>query len=72
VFRIQPTQNPNRQFLLDHVERMIFDHYNVTVVGSVPLQTATEHSKLAFRIEGSTIDGLSKSIIGCPQQIYRE
>jgi hypothetical protein len=43
----------NRQFLLDHVERVIFDHYNVTVVGSVPLQTATEYSKLAFRIEGT-------------------
>jgi site-specific DNA recombinase len=42
----------NRQFLLDHVERVIFDHYNVTVVGVVPLRTASEVSKLAFRIDG--------------------
>ena len=42
----------NREFLLDHVERVIFDHYNVTVGGSVPLQTASEKRKLAFRIEG--------------------
>jgi hypothetical protein len=42
----------NRQFLLDYVERVIFDHYKVTVVGAVPLQTASEISKLAFRIEG--------------------
>jgi hypothetical protein len=42
----------NRQFLLDYVERVIFDHYKVTVVGAVPLQTTSEISKLAFRIEG--------------------
>ena len=32
----------NRQFLVDHVHRVIFDHYKVTVVGSVPVQTASE------------------------------
>lgn len=45
----------NRQFLVDHVERVIFDHYKVTVVGSVPVQTASETTKLPFRIEG-TVD----------------
>ena len=45
----------NRQFLVDHVERVIFDHYKVTVVGSVPVQTASETIKLPFRIDG-TID----------------
>jgi hypothetical protein len=42
----------NRQFLLDYVERVIFDHYKVTLVGSVPLQTVLESSELPFRIEG--------------------
>ena len=45
----------NRQFLADHVERVIFDHYNVTIVGSVLVQTVSGASKLPFRIEG-TID----------------
>ena len=45
----------NRQFLADHVERVIFDHYKVTIVGSVLVQTVSGASKLSFRIEG-TID----------------
>jgi site-specific DNA recombinase len=28
----------NRQFLLDHVERVIYDRYNVTIVGSAPCE----------------------------------
>ncbi|HEX2462750.1 MAG TPA: hypothetical protein VHJ58_21605, partial [Vicinamibacterales bacterium] len=45
-----------RQFLVDHVERVIYDHYKVTIVGSVPVQSASGETKLQFRIEGE-IDG---------------
>ena len=45
----------NRQFLLDHVERVIFDRYKVTLVGAVPVQAVSGPSKLPFRIKG-TID----------------
>ena len=41
-----------RQFLVDHVERVIYNRYNVTIVGSVPVQFASGHAKLPFRIEG--------------------
>jgi hypothetical protein len=44
-----------RQFLLDHVERVIYSRYKVTVVGSVPVQTASGQAKLEFRIK-SEID----------------
>jgi site-specific DNA recombinase len=42
----------NRQFLIDHVERVIYNRYNVTVTGSVPVQGAEGTSKLPFRIDG--------------------
>jgi hypothetical protein len=42
----------NRQFLLAHVERVIFNRYDVTIVGSVPVRTESGESKLPFRIEG--------------------
>jgi len=45
----------NRQFLVNHVERVIFDRYKVTLVGSVPLRPVSGASKLPFRIE-SKID----------------
>jgi hypothetical protein len=51
----------NRQFLLDHVERVIFDRYKVTLVGSVPLQAVTEASKLPFRIAGAIDIGAIRS-----------
>jgi hypothetical protein len=41
-----------RQFLLDHVERVIYNPYSVTIVGSVPVQSASGETKLLFRIEG--------------------
>jgi hypothetical protein len=41
-----------RQFLLDHVERVIYNRYQVTVAGSVPVQSASGETKLPFRIEG--------------------
>jgi hypothetical protein len=27
----------NRRFLVDHVQRVIYDRYNVTIVGSIPV-----------------------------------
>ena len=42
----------NRQFLVAYVERVIFNRYNVTIVGSVPLRTESGETGLPFRIEG--------------------
>jgi hypothetical protein len=44
-------EDSKRSFLLDHIERVIYDHYAVTVIGSV--QTTTAASKLPFRIQGN-------------------
>jgi hypothetical protein len=41
-----------RQFLVGHVERVIYNRYKVTVTGSVPVQSASGETKLQFRIEG--------------------
>jgi Recombinase zinc beta ribbon domain len=52
-----------RQFLVDHVERVIYNHSKVTIVGSVPVASVSGvQTKLQFRIEGQ-IDrsGRSKS-----------
>ena len=46
-------EDSKRSFLLDHIERVIYDHYEVTVIGSVPVQTTTGASKLPFRIHGT-------------------
>jgi hypothetical protein len=46
-------EDTKRSFLLDHIERVIYDHYNITVIGSVPVQTTTETRKLTFRIQGT-------------------
>jgi hypothetical protein len=41
-----------RQFLLGHVERVIYNRYKVTLVSSVPVQSTSGDTKLQFRIEG--------------------
>jgi hypothetical protein len=41
-----------REFLLGHVERVIYNRYKVTIVGSVPVQSALGQTKLQFRIQG--------------------
>ena len=41
-----------RQFLVGHVERVIYNRYKVTIAGSVPVQSASGETKLQFRIEG--------------------
>jgi hypothetical protein len=41
-----------RQFLVDHVEKVIYEGYKITIAGSVPVQTASGETKLQFRIKG--------------------
>jgi hypothetical protein len=41
-----------RRFLLNHIERVIYNRYKVTIAGSVPVQSASGETKLQFRIEG--------------------
>ena len=41
-----------RQFLVGHVERVIYNRYKVTIAGSVPVQSASGETKLQFHIEG--------------------
>jgi hypothetical protein len=41
-----------RQFLLGHVERVIYNRYKIAIAGSVPVQSASGETKLQFGIEG--------------------
>jgi hypothetical protein len=41
-----------RQFLLDFIDRVVFDHYKFTVIGSVPLAAGSGASSIPFRIKG--------------------
>jgi hypothetical protein len=47
-----------RQFLVEHVERVIYDHYRVTIIGSVPIKMPIskseeiDTSQLAFCLRG--------------------
>ena len=41
-----------RQFVVGHVERVIYNRYQVTIAGSVPVQSASGDTRLPFRIEG--------------------
>jgi DNA invertase Pin-like site-specific DNA recombinase len=45
-------RDATRQFLVDHIERVIFNRYQVAIVGSVLVRTASGETKLRFRIEG--------------------
>jgi hypothetical protein len=42
----------NRQFLLAHVEQVIYNRYEVTIVGSSPVRTESGETNLPFRIAG--------------------
>ena len=52
------TFDDKRQFLVEHVERIIYDRYGVTVVGSVPIKMQFGNSQeiemreLAFCLRG--------------------
>jgi hypothetical protein len=41
-----------RRFLLDFMERVSFDHYKVTIIGSVPVAASSASSTIPFRIKG--------------------
>jgi site-specific DNA recombinase len=41
-----------RHFLVEHVERVIYNRYKVAIAGSVPVQSASGETKLQFRIQG--------------------
>jgi hypothetical protein len=41
-----------REFVVDRVERVVYNPYKVTLVDSVPVQSGSGHIKLQFRIEG--------------------
>jgi len=41
-----------RQFLVSHLERVIYNRYHVAIIGSVPVQSASGETTLRFRIEG--------------------
>jgi hypothetical protein len=58
-----------REFLLGQVERVIYNRYEVALVGSVPVQAALEETRLQFRIE-SEIDG--KAVRSRPRTIRAE
>jgi hypothetical protein len=42
----------NRWFLTDHILRVIYNRYHVTVVGSIAVRTESGQTGLLFRIEG--------------------
>jgi hypothetical protein len=52
------TFDDKRQFLVDFVERVVYDHYRVTVIGSVPIKMQFGNSqeietrKIAFCLRG--------------------
>ena len=52
-FQACTDDDAKRQFLLDHIERVIYDHYKVTVTGTVSVQAASGETKLHFRITGA-------------------
>jgi hypothetical protein len=42
----------NRQFLVDHVERVTYNRYDIIIAGSIPVRTDSGETKLPFRIAG--------------------
>jgi site-specific DNA recombinase len=42
----------NRQFLVNHIERVTYNRYHVTIAGSIPVRAQSGETKLQFRIEG--------------------
>jgi hypothetical protein len=51
-FQASADFDAKRQFLVDHVEGVIFNRGKVTITGSVPIQAASGETKLQFRIKG--------------------
>jgi hypothetical protein len=51
-FQASADFDAKRQFLVDHVEGVIYNRGKVTITGSVPIQAASGETKLQFRIKG--------------------
>jgi site-specific DNA recombinase len=60
-----------RQFLVEHVERVIYNRYKVTIAGSVPVQSASGETKLPFRIEGEIDEKAVRSGTYSREAVYR-
>jgi hypothetical protein len=56
-----------RQFLLGHIERVIYNRYKVTIVGSVPAHSPSGDTKLQFRIEGE----IDQKAVRSPTRVIR-
>jgi hypothetical protein len=63
--RLEACRHPEsqRQFLLDYVQRVVYNRYKVMVRGSVPVRPvpgvqSSEASALVFRIEGEISAGM--------------
>jgi len=52
--------NTKRKFLQDHIEKVIFTHGRVSIVGSVPIQDTEDNNALPFRIEDEIDDKRSR------------
>ncbi|HWN49740.1 MAG TPA: hypothetical protein VNO18_07920 [Xanthobacteraceae bacterium] len=56
------TFDDKRQFLVEHVERIIYDHYRVTVIGSVPIKMQLSNSQeietITFTVTGTAMETL--------------
>jgi hypothetical protein len=66
-FEARADYNAKRQFLLGHVERVIYNRYKVTITGSVPVQSASGETKLQFRIEGE----IDQKAVRSPARVIR-
>jgi hypothetical protein len=44
-FELCTAFDDRRQLLVEHMERIIYDHYRVTVIGSVPIKMQLSNSQ---------------------------
>jgi hypothetical protein len=56
-FQVYADFDAKRQFLQGRVDRVIYNRYKVTVMGSVPLRSASGETKLQVRIRARLIEG---------------
>jgi hypothetical protein len=70
-FQASADVDAKRQFLGGHVEKVIHSRYQVTIVGSVRVQSASDESKLPFRIEGEIDPKAVRSGIYSRRAVHR-
>ena len=67
-----------RQFLVGHIERVIYNRYKVTITGSVPIQSISGETKLQFRNTGEIdklevrLNAADRSRWNQPNRTWRE